>query len=45
MVVPVVFIMLSNHFPVATYGHAQNWIILAGLVLVGWVAAHLIRSH
>ncbi|MEA2570199.1 MAG: hypothetical protein QOI24_2200 [Acidobacteriota bacterium] len=45
MVVPVVFMMLSNHFPVATYGHAQNWIILAGLVLVGWVVAHLIRSH
>jgi uncharacterized membrane protein len=45
MVVPVVFIMLSNHFPVTTYGSANNWIILAGLILVGWVVAHLIRSH
>jgi len=45
IVVPVVFIMLSNHFPVATYGSVWNWAILAGLVLVGWVVAHLIRSQ
>jgi len=45
MVVPVVFIMLSNHFPVTTYGSPNNWIVLAVLVLVGWVVAHLIRSH
>jgi uncharacterized membrane protein len=45
IVLPVVFIMLSNHFPVTTYGSPHNWLILAGLVLVGWVVAHLIRSH
>lgn len=45
MVVPVVFIMISNHFPVATYGNAYSWIILAALVLVGWGAAHIIRSR
>ncbi len=45
MVVPVVFIMISNHFPVATYGHEYNWLILAGLVIAGWIAAHFIRSH
>ena len=28
MIVPVVFIMISNHFPVATYGSPYNWIIL-----------------
>ena len=39
MAVPVVFIMLSNHFPVATYGNTYSWQILAGLVLVGWGAA------
>ena len=44
-VVPVVFIMLSNHFPVATYGHQYNWAILAALVLAGWGAAAVIRSH
>ena len=43
MAVPVVFIMLSNHFPVATYGNRYNWEILVFLVLVGWMAAAVIR--
>jgi len=45
MVVPVVFIMLSNHFPVSTYGNPHNWLVLAGLVLVGWIAAAIIRTR
>ncbi len=44
MVVPVVIIMLSNHFPTATYGNKYNWVILAALILVGWGAAKLIRN-
>ena len=44
MVVPVVFIMLSNHFPTATYGNKYNWEILAALVLAGWIAAKFIRN-
>jgi len=43
MAVPVVFIMLSNHFPVATYGNRYGWAILVGLVVIGWAAASLIR--
>jgi uncharacterized membrane protein len=43
MVVPVVFIMISNHFPVATYGSTYNWEILLGLILLGWLAAKIIR--
>lgn len=39
MVVPVVFIMISNHFPVATYGSHYNWIILLVLILAGWITA------
>ena len=42
MAVPTVFIMISNHFPIA-YGHRHNWIVLSAVVLVGWVAARLIR--
>jgi uncharacterized membrane protein len=45
MVVPVVFIMISNHFPVATYGNHLNWIVLAGLILAGWIAAAIIRTR
>ena len=43
MAVPVVFIMISNHFPGVTYGERNNWIILSVLVLVGWIAAKFIR--
>jgi len=43
--VPVVFIMISNHFPVATYGNQYNWMILAVLVLIGWGAAKILRSR
>ena len=44
MAVPVVFLMISNHFPVATYGNGYNWEILIALVLVGWGAAKVIRE-
>ena len=43
MAVPVVFIMISNHFPGVTYGDRYNWLILAALILAGWIAAKFIR--
>jgi uncharacterized membrane protein len=43
MAVPVVFLMISSHFPGVTYGDRNNWIILSALVLVGWIAAKFIR--
>ncbi|MGI8919495.1 MAG: urate hydroxylase PuuD [Pyrinomonadaceae bacterium] len=43
MAVPVVFIMLSSHFPGVTYGERNNWLILSILILAGWVAAKFIR--
>jgi uncharacterized membrane protein len=42
MAVPVVFLMISHHYP-GTYGDRYNWIILSGLVLLGWIAARFIR--
>ena len=45
LVIPVVLIMISNHFPVTTYGHQYNWIVLGVLTIVGWVAAHIIRKQ
>jgi uncharacterized membrane protein len=44
MAVPVVFIMISNHFPVATYGNPHNWAVLVGLVAGGFVAAAIVRK-
>lgn len=43
MAVPVVFLMISNHFPGVAYGERNNWVILAILVLAGWIAAKFIR--
>ncbi len=43
MAVPVVFIMISNHFPGVTYGERYSWAILAILILLGWIAAKFIR--
>ena len=40
MTYPVVLIMLSNHFP-GVYGHAQNWLILAFLIVIGAGIRHL----
>jgi uncharacterized membrane protein len=45
IVVPVVFIMISSHFPVTTYGSQYNWLVLDVLVLVGWAVASVIRSQ
>jgi uncharacterized membrane protein len=42
IVIPVVFIMISNHYP-NTYGSPHAWVILSVIVLVGWAAAKIIR--
>ncbi|MGI8898458.1 MAG: urate hydroxylase PuuD, partial [Pyrinomonadaceae bacterium] len=43
MAVPVVFLMISNHFPGISYGDRYGWAILSVLVLLGWIAAKFIR--
>jgi uncharacterized membrane protein len=39
LTLPVVFAMLSNHFPI-TYGHAQGWIVLVALMAIGALIRH-----
>jgi uncharacterized membrane protein len=37
LTLPVVFAMLSNHFP-ATYGHSRSWLVLVALMTIGaWI--------
>ena len=43
MIIPVIFTMISNHYPTSTYGTEYNWLVLAILVLLGWTAAHFLR--
>jgi uncharacterized membrane protein len=45
IVVPLVMIMLSNHFPTLTFAHEKAWAMLGLLTLVGWAAAWLVRRH
>ena len=45
LVIPVVFTMISNHYPTATYGSDRAWLVLSVLILVGWAAAKVIRDH
>lgn len=42
MTFPVLFIMLSNHFP-STYGHTHNWLILAGIIVCGAGIRHFMN--
>jgi len=39
LTLPVVFIMISNHYPM-TYGHPYNWAILIGIGAVGALVRH-----
>lgn len=43
LVVPLVFTMISNHFPTITFGSQYSWLILSALVLAGWIAAKFMR--
>jgi uncharacterized membrane protein len=43
LAVPATFIMISNHYPTATYGNHYAVPILAALILLGWGAAALLR--
>lgn len=39
LTLPVIFIMISNHYPM-TYGHNFNWAVLAALAIIGGVVRH-----
>ena len=44
MSIPVIFIMISNHFPVTTYGNSYNWLVLGFFIVLGWLAAKWMRG-
>jgi uncharacterized membrane protein len=45
LTLPVVFAMLSNHFPF-TYGHRRGWIVLVALMAVGaWIRHYFNVRH
>jgi uncharacterized membrane protein len=45
LTLPVVFTMISNHFPI-TYGHSYSWLILVALLVIGaWVRLFFNLRH
>jgi uncharacterized membrane protein len=44
LTLPVIFIMVSGHFP-STYGHEWNWLILLGLSLVSVAVRHYFNTR
>ncbi len=44
MTLPVIFVMISNHFP-STFGNTFNWAVLAGLTLMSVAVRHYINMH
>lgn len=45
MVYPLIFIMISNHFPLTTYSHEMNWVVLILLVLAGAGVRKMMNSR
>lgn len=43
LAIPTTFIMISNHFPTATYGNQYALAVLGALILLGWGAAGILR--
>ena len=43
LAIPTVFLMVSNHYPTATYGNHYAIPVLGALILVGWSAAAWLR--
>ena len=39
LTLPVLFVMISNHYPM-TFGSDWNWLVLAGIIVVGGVVRH-----
>jgi uncharacterized membrane protein len=38
LTLPLVFLMISNHFPTTSYGHRLNWLMLWVFLLGGFAA-------
>lgn len=44
LVISLVFIMISNHYPSISYGNEHNTLVLGGLILIGAGVARLFRG-
>lgn len=45
IIMPVLFLMISNHFPTTTYGHESNWMVFAVVTLLSWAVVPFLRRR
>jgi uncharacterized membrane protein len=43
LVIPLVFLMISNHYP-TIHGSKYAWAMFGGVLIVGWIAARIFRG-
>jgi uncharacterized membrane protein len=44
MAIPMVFLMISNHYPTISYGSDYSALLLGAVILVGWGMVRIIRG-
>ncbi|MDF2232660.1 urate hydroxylase PuuD [Albimonas sp. CAU 1670] len=44
LTLPVIAMMVSNHYPMA-FGHPSNWVIVAFILAIGGIVRHFFNSH
>ncbi len=44
LTLPVLFMMISNHYPI-TFGHSQAWLIALAVVIVGALVRHFFNTY
>ncbi len=44
LALPLIFIMVSSHFPTLSYGHRNNWLMLLGFIAVGFGARYAMNA-
>ncbi len=45
IIMPVLFLMISNHFPTVTYGADNNWLVFAVVTLLAWATVPFLRRR
>ncbi len=44
LTLPVIFVMISNHYPLA-FASRYNWLILSIIIVIGFVIRHFFNAH
>ena len=44
LTLPVIFLMISNHYPM-TYGHPMNWVVIAFILPIGAIVRDYFNAH